>query len=79
MSSQHSSQWQGTRPCGRLLARSRCCGLALGGGWSVCQLDRQKGLPNKVLAREYKLALPDEKTLAQELEMAQKRIANRQK
>ena len=52
---------------------------ALGGGWSVCQLDRQKGLPNKVLAREYKLALPDEKTLARELEMTQKPIANRQK
>ena len=38
-----------------------------------------EGLPNKVLAREYKLALPDEKTLARELEMTQKRIASRQK
>lgn len=27
-----------------------------------------EGLPNKVLAREYKLALPGEKTLAEELE-----------
>lgn len=38
-----------------------------------------EGLPNKVLAREYKLALPDEMTLARELEMTQKRIASRQK
>ena len=38
-----------------------------------------EGLPNKVLAREYKLALPDEKTLARELEMTQKRLASRQK
>ena len=36
-----------------------------------------EGLPNKVLAREYKLALPDEKTLARELEMTQKRIESR--
>jgi hypothetical protein len=27
-----------------------------------------EGLPNKVLAREYKLALPDEKRLAAEIE-----------
>ncbi len=27
-----------------------------------------EGLPNKVLAREYKLALPDEKASAEELE-----------
>ena len=38
-----------------------------------------EGLPNKVLAREYKLALPDEKTLARELAMTQKRIESRQK
>ena len=38
-----------------------------------------EGLPNKVLAREYKLALPDEQTLARELEMTQKRLASRQK
>ena len=38
-----------------------------------------QGLPNKVLAREYKLALPNEKTLARELELTQKRIENLQK
>jgi predicted nuclease of restriction endonuclease-like (RecB) superfamily len=31
-----------------------------------------EGLPNKVLAREYKLALPDERLLAQELEKTRK-------
>ena len=36
-----------------------------------------EGLSNKVLAREYKLALPDEKTLARELELTQKRIESR--
>ena len=31
-----------------------------------------EGLPNKVLAREYKLALPNEKLLARELEKTRK-------
>ena len=31
-------------------------------------------LPSKVLAREYRLALPDEKRLAKEMEKARKRI-----
>ncbi len=34
-----------------------------------------QGLPNKVLAREYKLALPDEKLLAAELEKSRERLA----
>jgi predicted nuclease of restriction endonuclease-like (RecB) superfamily len=33
-----------------------------------------EGLPNKVLAREYRLALPDEKRLATELEQARQRL-----
>jgi predicted nuclease of restriction endonuclease-like (RecB) superfamily len=33
-----------------------------------------EGLPNKVLAREYKLALPDEKVLAAEIEKTRERI-----
>ncbi len=33
-----------------------------------------EGLPNKVLAREYKLTLPNEKTLARELEKTRKQI-----
>jgi predicted nuclease of restriction endonuclease-like (RecB) superfamily len=33
-----------------------------------------EGLPNKVLAREYKLALPDEKLLAAEIEKTRERI-----
>ena len=36
-----------------------------------------KGLPNKVIAAEYKLALPDEKLLAEELERTQKMLDNR--
>ena len=36
-------------------------------------------LPSKVLAREYKLALPDEKKLAQELAQARKQIEARSK
>jgi hypothetical protein len=31
-----------------------------------------EGLPNKVLAREYKLALPDEKLLAREIDKTRK-------
>ena len=34
-------------------------------------------LPNKVLAREYRLALPDEKRLAQELQAARKKLESR--
>jgi hypothetical protein len=33
-----------------------------------------EGLPNKVLAAEYKLALPDEKQLVRELEETQRRL-----
>ncbi len=33
-----------------------------------------EGLPNKVLAREYKTALPDERTIAAELEHTRKRL-----
>lgn len=33
-----------------------------------------EGLPNKVLAREYRLALPDEKRLAEEIERARERL-----
>lgn len=47
---------------------------ALRGGWSVRQLDR---LPDKVLAAEYRTALPDEKTLAAELERTQAALASR--
>lgn len=36
-----------------------------------------EGLSNKVLAAEYKLALPDEKKLAQELRKTQKRLTDR--
>jgi predicted nuclease of restriction endonuclease-like (RecB) superfamily len=35
-----------------------------------------EGLPNKVLAAEYKMALPDEKILVAELEKSQKRFQN---
>ncbi len=38
-----------------------------------------EGLPNKVLASEYKLALPDEKTLRDELKKTQKLITGRVK
>jgi len=33
-----------------------------------------EGLPNKVLAREYKLALPNEKVLAAEIEKTRERL-----
>jgi len=36
-----------------------------------------QGLPNKVLAREYRLALPDEKRLAEEIERARERLEAR--
>ena len=36
-----------------------------------------EGLPNKVLAAEYRTALPDEKTLAAELDRTQKALAHR--
>jgi hypothetical protein len=36
-----------------------------------------EGLPNKVLAAEYKLALPDEKQLVRELEETQRRLIAR--
>ena len=36
-----------------------------------------EGLPNKVLAAEYKLALPDEKRLAKEVEKTQKQLIAR--
>ena len=36
-----------------------------------------EGLPNKVLAREYKLALPNEKLLAHELEKTRKALEAR--
>ena len=36
-----------------------------------------EGLPNKVLAAEYKIALPDEKLLAEELKKTQKKLADR--
>lgn len=35
-----------------------------------------EGLPNKVLAAEYKLALPDVKQLVRELEATRKRLLN---
>jgi predicted nuclease of restriction endonuclease-like (RecB) superfamily len=38
-----------------------------------------EGLPNKVLAAEYKLALPDEKKLAREVEETQKRLGSGKK
>ncbi len=38
-----------------------------------------EGLPNKVLASEYKLALPDEKLLAGEIEKARARLVKRRK
>jgi len=38
-----------------------------------------EGLQNRVLSREYKLALPNEKTLARELEMMRKRLESRPK
>ena len=37
------------------------------------------GLPNKVLAREYKLALPDEKLLAREIERTRKVLEARRR
>ena len=63
---------------------------ALRGGWSVRQLDRQiatqfyertersrdkYALRSKVLAREYRLALPDEETLAAEIVRRRRRLA----
>ena len=36
-----------------------------------------EGLPNKVLAAEYKTALPDERLLAEELKKTQKTLARR--
>ncbi|MCP9476205.1 MAG: DUF1016 N-terminal domain-containing protein [Nitrospira sp.] len=47
---------------------------ALRGGWSVRQLDR---LPNKVLAAEYRTALPDEKELAAEIERTRAALERR--
>jgi len=38
-----------------------------------------EGLPNKVLASEYKLVLPDEKLLAREIEQTRKILENRKK
>lgn len=38
-----------------------------------------EGLQNRVLSREYKLALPNEKTLARELELTRKRLESRPK
>jgi hypothetical protein len=38
-----------------------------------------EGLPNKVLAAEYKLALPDEKRLVRELKETQKKLIVRRK
>ena len=38
-----------------------------------------EGLPNKVLAREYKLALPDEKLLAREIEKTRKMLETRRR
>jgi len=38
-----------------------------------------EGLPNKVLAREYKLALPDEKLLAREIEKTRKILEARRR
>jgi hypothetical protein len=38
-----------------------------------------EGLPNKVLAREYKLALPDEKLLIAEIEKTQARLTRRER
>jgi hypothetical protein len=37
-----------------------------------------EGLPNKVLAREYKLALPEPKLLADEIEKTRERLESRQ-
>jgi hypothetical protein len=64
---------------------------ALRGGWSVRQLQRQMdsqfykpfiryatdALPSKMLVREYLTALPDEKTLAAELENTRKQLEAR--
>ncbi len=36
-----------------------------------------EGLPSKVLAREYRLALPDEKRLAAEIEQTRQRLETR--
>jgi hypothetical protein len=36
-----------------------------------------EGLPNKVMASEYRLALPDEKALAQEMRSTQRALALR--
>jgi hypothetical protein len=36
------------------------------------------GLPNKVMASEYKLALPDEQLLAEELERTKRALESRQ-
>jgi hypothetical protein len=61
---------------------------ALRGGWSVRQLDRQiasqfyertvlsrnKAAMLKVLARDYRLALPNEKRLATEIEQTRERL-----
>ena len=55
---------------------------ALRGGWSVRQIDRRPAfsrfaldtLPNKVMAREYQLALPAVKKLEAELAATQKRL-----
>ena len=38
-----------------------------------------EGLPNKVLAAEYRMALPDEKTIAAELERTQKTLVSKTK
>ena len=36
-----------------------------------------EGLPTKILAREYRLALPDEKRLAAEIEQTRERLESR--
>ncbi|HEY3359668.1 MAG TPA: DUF1016 N-terminal domain-containing protein [Polyangia bacterium] len=64
-------------------ARSFYEAEALRGGWTHRQLDRQvaavaryalEGLPNKVLAAEYRTTLPAEKTLAAEVRKARRLV-----
>jgi len=53
---------------------------ALRGGWSVRQLDRQinSQFPNKVMAAEYRTVLPDEDTLAAEIERTREILEQRE-
>jgi hypothetical protein len=65
---EHWTQADENPPVGLILCAEKDDAIA------KCALE---GLPNKVLAREYKLALPDEKRLADEIEKTRELLERR--